>query len=312
MTGVRPETLSAEIKKMARDLGFDLCGIAEVHTLTEHEKHLEDWCSAGMNGSMNYLCSSIPKRTDPALTFPGSRSVIVTGLNYYSGQKQGGGGVPVISRYAYGENYHDVIRKKLNIILDHIIASEPSAKGRSFVDSAPILEKAWAREAGLGWPGRNSVVINKNIGSFFFIGVILTDIVLEYDNPVTEDYCGDCRKCIEGCPSGAINENRTIDARKCISYHTIESDDIVPDEIRTKLEGRIFGCDKCQEVCPWNHKAKDHTTPEFVISLEIASMTREEWLTITPDRFSELFRRSAIRRGGYSRLKRNLVAAFPK
>lgn len=306
MNSSREKELTALIKEKAHELGFDLFGIAPVRKLEEHESVLRRWCSAGMNGEMTYLGSEFEKRTDPAILFPGARSVIVTGLNYYTSKKQGGNGVPVISRYAYGADYHNVIIKRLIKILDLIRSCEPSVVGKAFVDSAPLLEKAWAREAGLGWPGRHSVLINREIGSFFFIGVLLIDISLEYDKPFAGEYCGECRFCIDACPTKAINENRTIDARRCIAYLTIENRGPVPEDIAGKMDGRVFGCDKCQEVCPWNKFAKAHKTPEFNQSADLENMTREDWLSLTPDRFNELFRRSPIKRAKFEGLMNNM------
>jgi epoxyqueuosine reductase len=290
------------IKGKAIGLGFDLCGIAPVRKLEEHKSILREWCMSGMNGKMTYLGHNIKKRTDPSLLFPGARSVIVTGLNYYTEKKQGGNGIPLISRYVYGADYHDVIMQKLSRILEFIRISEPSANGKAFVDSAPLLEKTWAREAGLGWPGRHSVLINREIGSFFFIGVLLVDISLEYDKPFTEDYCGECRLCIDSCPTNAINEDRTIDARKCIAYLTIEDRGPFPEELVGKMEGRVFGCDKCQEVCPWNGNAKPHSTPEFNLSPELENMTREDWLSMTPELFNKLFSGSPVKRAKFESL----------
>lgn len=306
MNSSREKRLTAFIREKASELGFDLLGIAPVRKLEEHEPVLRKWCSAGMNGELAYLGRDLEKRIDPSLLFHGAKSVIVTGLNYYTGKKQGGNGVPVISRYAYGTDYHDVIIKRLGHILDLIRSIEPLADGKAFVDSAPLLEKAWAREAGLGWPGRHSVLINRKIGSFFFIGVILVNIKLEYDEPFVDDLCGECRFCIESCPTGAINENRTIDVRRCVAYLTIEYSGPVPDELAGKMDGRVYGCDKCQEVCPWNKNAKPHNIPEFNLSSELENMTREEWLSLTPDRFNELFRKSSARRAKYEGMMRKI------
>jgi epoxyqueuosine reductase len=306
MNSSREKELTNLIKKKAYESGFDLCGIAPVRKLEEHEPVLRTWCSAGMNGGMAYLGRNIEKRIDPSLILPGVRSVIVTGLNYFTEKKQGGKGIPVISRYAYGKDYHDVIIKKLGLILEFIRSSEPLVTGKAFVDSAPLLEKAWAREAGLGWPGRHSIIINRDLGSFFFIGVLLVDISLEYDKPYPGDRCGECRFCIESCPTNAINENRTIDARKCISYLTIEDRGPLSEELAGKLEGRVYGCDICQNVCPWNKNAKAHTTAEFNLSPELENMTREEWLSLTPEQFNILFRRSSIKRAKYKGLMKNI------
>jgi epoxyqueuosine reductase len=312
MTTLSNKSLSALIKEKAHELGFDLCGIAPSKPLSQHGPIIKNWCSAGMNGEMDYLGKDIEKRTDPGLLFPEVKSIIVTGLNYYTVKKQGGNGIPVISRYAYGVRYHDVIKDKLNLILDFIKRINPEAKGKSFVDSAPLLEKAWAREAGLGWPGRHSILVNEKIGSFFFLGVILLNVDLDYDEPCCEEKCGNCRLCIDSCPTRAINENRTIDVRKCIAYLTIESKNIIPGEFASKMEGRVFGCDKCQDVCPWNRNAKSHNNPEFTISDELERMTSEEWYNLTPDQFNRLFKKSSIKRAKYDRLIRNVRFAFNK
>lgn len=307
MTGSSGKTISALIKEKAHELGFDLCGIAASKILTEHETVLRDWCSSGMNGDMTYLSQNIEKRINPALLIPGAKSVIVTGLNYYSEKKQGWDGVPVLSRYAYGTNYHEVITSKLNKIVDFIKILRPEAEGKSFVDSAPLLEKAWAKEAGLGWPGRHSIVINNHIGSFFFLGIIVLDIELDYDLPFSEDLCGSCRLCIDSCPTGAINENKTIDVRKCIAYLTIESKAPIPEVLIPKMEGSIFGCDKCQEVCSWNKKAKQHKNPEFEISEDVKMMSVEDWQNLTPEKFNILFKNSAIARRKYASFMRNVT-----
>jgi epoxyqueuosine reductase len=307
MPGSSENTLSEIIKDKAFELGFDLCGIAQSRPLKEREPILKKWCSEGMNGEMTYLGQNIEKRINPAKLFPNAKSVIVTGLNYYSQKMQGWDGVPVLSRYAYGNSYHEVIISKLNKIVDCIKPIRPEANGKSFVDSAPLLEKAWAKEAGLGWPGRHSIVINNRLGSFFFIGIILLDIELEYDEPYSKDLCDSCRNCIDSCPTGAINENKTIDARKCIAYLTIESKAPIPEVLIPKMEGRIFGCDKCQEVCPWNKKAKQHKNPEFEISENVKMLSLEEWQNLTPEKFDILFKNSAISRRKYARFMRNVT-----
>ena len=307
MTTSAGKNLSLLIKEKAYELGFDLCGIAHSRILKEHESILKNWCSSGMNGEMRYLGQNTEKRINPALLFPGAGSVIVTGLNYYTGRRQGGNGIPVISRYAYGVSYHDVIKKKLNVILDYAKSINREIEGKAFVDSAPILEKAWAKEAGLGWPGRHSIVINNKIGSFFFIGLIILNTEMDYDEPYRSDNCENCRLCIDTCPTAAINEDRTIDARKCIAYLTIESKNPVPPELAGKFEGRVFGCDKCQEVCPWNKKAEPHNNHEFELSEEIRELTSEEWINLTEEQFEKLFKRSSIERKRYDRFMQNVT-----
>lgn len=213
----------------------------------------------------------------------------------------------MISRYALGMNYHDLISSKLNKLLHHIRVLVPGISGKAFVDSAPLLEKGWARRAGLGWPGRHSILINKDIGSFFFIGILITDLELEYDMPYAQDHCGTCRLCRDACPVNAINENRTIDAGKCIAYLTIESREPLDQEVAGRLGGRAFGCDICQEVCPWNRHARHHSVPEFEPSEELLEMTAMDWEELTRDRFRRMFRNSAIGRKKFEVLKQNVT-----
>jgi epoxyqueuosine reductase len=307
MTASADINLSGLIKQKAWEQGFHLCGVAPSKILIEHMPVLKNWCSSGLSGDMNYLCRDIEKRINPAFIVPEAKSVIVTGLNYFSFKQQEAEKVPLISRYAYGADYHDVIKEKLDNILNYIQILNPETEGKSFVDSAPILEKAWAYQAGLGRPGRHSVLINKKLGSFFFIGIIILNTGLEYDEPVNEDFCKNCRLCIDSCPTRAINEDRTIDARKCISYHTIESKKPIPEEMAGRFGGRVFGCDKCQEVCPWNHNAKPHNVAEFELSEELAKMSSDDWTGLSPERFNRLFSNSAIKRRGYSRFMENVT-----
>lgn len=307
---VTPEkNLSADIKNKAHELGFDICGIARARSLEEYGPHLKEWVDAGMNDKMGYLARDIDKRIDPENLFPGAKSLVVTGLSYYSEIKQKDPGAPVLSRYTYGINYHDVISKKLEKLLTWINSEMPEVKGRIVVDSAPLTEKPWAREAGLGWQGRHSIMINREIGSFFFIGTLILNIELDYDAPFKKDHCGDCRICIDACPTGAINDNRTIDARKCIANLTIENRGPIPEDIIPHLGRRIYGCDKCQEVCPWNKKARQNKTPEFSINDEVACMSLKDWTNLSRERFSSLFDRTAIGRVKYEQLMRNIDAA---
>jgi epoxyqueuosine reductase len=304
------KTSSTLIKEYAAEVGFDLCGIAMARSLEEHKTILSKWTLGGMNADMVYLEQNIEKRIDPRVLVPGAKSIIVTGLNYYSEKKQGGNGIPIISRYAYGDNYHDVIKAKLGKILNYIKSIHPEVEGKCFVDSAPILEKAWGKEAGLGWTGKHSLLINSRIGSFFFLGIIIVDIDLEYDNPIEKDSCGKCTSCIDLCPTGAINNDRTIDTRKCLAYQTLESKTPIPEDLLKKLEGRAFGCDRCQEVCPWNKSSKPHKTPEFDLPAEVGLMTVEDWKNLSRKDFKRLFKRSAIGRRSYCRFMDNLEAAY--
>jgi epoxyqueuosine reductase len=306
MANSADKSLSLLVKQKAYDLGFDLCGIAPSRPLKERENILREWCASGMNSGMSYLGRDIEKRIDPDFRVSGAKSVIVTGLNYYTDNKQEEHDVPIISRYAYGINYHDVIKKKLDIILEFIRNREPETEGRSFVDSEPFLEKAWAVEAGLGWQGRHSIVINSKIGSFFFIGIIVLNTELDFDKPFKENRCGNCRLCIDLCPTGAINEDGTIDARTCIANLTIENRGPIPEEIIPKIGKRVYGCDRCQEVCPWNKHAKPHKTPEFELPDELRKMTAEEWAGLTRERFNRLFKRSPVERRKYEPFMRNV------
>jgi epoxyqueuosine reductase len=307
MTTSADKTLSVLIKDKAHELGFDLCGIAQSRPLKERGTVLKNWCSEGMNAGMAYLFNDIEKRINPDFLVPGAKSLIVTGLGYYSDKQQREPGVPVLSRYAFGESYQTVIKRKLEKLMSFIMSLAPDAHGRLFVDSSPLLEKAWAVEAGLGWQGRHSIIINRNIGSFFFIGTLILDFELEYDEPVIAEYCGSCRLCIDLCPTGAINEDHTIDARKCIANLTIENREAIPEEILPKIERRVYGCDRCQEVCPWNKDAKPNTNPEFDLPPEIEMMTKEDWLKLSRDNFKRLFKGTPIERRKYEPFMRNVT-----
>ena len=269
------KTLSLLIKEKASDLGFDLCGIAASRSLTEREDILKNWCTSGMNAGMSYLARDIGKRINPESLVPGAKSLIVTGLNYYTDKKQTEPGVPVLSIYAFGEAYQDVIKRKLSELLAFIRSIKPEADGRPFSDSAPLLEKAWAEEAGIGWQGKHSIVINKKIGSFFFIGALILNIELEYDKPVTDDYCGNCRLCIEQCPTAAINEDRTIDARKCIANLTIENRGPIPEEIVPNLEEEYMAATDARRCAPGTGM---HYPTEF-LSLKLR-LNCNSWLCI--------------------------------
>ena len=302
---MQAETITKRIKDKVSEQGFDLCGIAQSRILVESREVLNRWCDSGMNDILGYLGRNIEKRTDPSRLLAGTKSVIVTGLSYYTEKKQKDG-VPVISRYVYGADYHVVIRQKLETVLEYIKAIAPGADGKCLVDSAPLAEKSWAVEAGLGWQGRHTIIINKTIGSFFFIGVILTDLILDYDTPFAEDHCGTCRRCIDSCPTGAINDDRTIDARKCISNLTIENRGPVPMHLASRMEGRVYGCDRCQEVCPWNADVPVHRVADFEIPEDLADLTRGEWLSMSPEKFDLLFSRSALWRKGYESFLENI------
>ena len=299
--------LSKRIKDFALSIGFDLIGIAASKKLTDHKEVIDNWLSAGMNADMQFISADIDKRTDPGLLFNGAKSVVVAGINYFPSQKQGDDGMPVISKYVYGKDYHIVLGEKLNLLLEFITSCEPGAKGRICVDSAPILEKAWAREAGLGWIGKNSILINKEKGSFIFLGEIVLNLDLQYNKTFSEDFCGDCTLCLKACPTDAINENRTNDARKCISWITVENKNPIPCEYAGRMKGRIFGCDICQDICPWNQNATPHKNPEFFLSEELKLLTSEEWFNLSREKFNSLFKNSSIKRRTYERLMKNVT-----
>jgi epoxyqueuosine reductase len=263
-----------------------------------------------MNDKMGYLEREPEKRFNPGLVFPGAKSLVVTGISYYSENKQKENGVPVLSRYTYGTDYHDVIVPKLEKMLTLVKERVQEAEGKAFSDTGFLHEKSWISEAGLGWQGRHSIMINKEIGSFFFIGILILNIELDYDEPFKGEYCGKCRICIDACPTAAINENRTIDARKCISNRTIENRGPIPEEIVPKLGGRVYGCDRCQEVCPWNKNIKPNSHPEFMINKELAAMSREDWESLTEDKFQKLFKKTALTRIKYEDFKRNISDAL--
>jgi epoxyqueuosine reductase len=259
---------------------------------------------------MGYLAREPEKRFNPGLVMPGVQSIVVAGISYYTEARQKEKGVPVLSRYTYGKDYHSVIIPKLEKILEFIKTVEPGTEGRAFCDTGFFHEKSWISEAGLGWQGRHSIAISKEIGSFFFIGILMLNIELDYDEPFKGEHCGNCRLCIDGCPTGAINENKTIDARKCISNRTIENRGPLPEWIIPKLGGRVYGCDLCQEVCPWNKNKAPNSHPDFTINEKVADMTREDWQSLTEDQFKEYFGNTALVRIKFPDFKRNIEAAF--
>jgi len=300
------DNISFLIKEKAYSLDFHLCGIARARKLSERRPVFEAWLQAGMNDRMDYLGRNLEKRLDPEMHLTGAKSVVVAGLSYYSDKKQKDPNAPVLSRYTYGRNYHDVIVQKLNMLLDYIREIHPGTEGKALCDSAPITEKGWAVEAGLGWQGRHSIVISKEIGSFFFTGLLILNIELEYDKPFTREYCGECMICVDSCPTRAINNNGTVDARKCIANITIENRGPIPDGLIPLLGRRVYGCDLCQEVCPWNKNAKPDMTPEFELNPEVAEMTLEEWLKLSRERYEKLFKNTAVERVGYEAFLRNI------
>jgi epoxyqueuosine reductase len=296
---------SSMIRAEALRLGFDKCGISRAEYLSEDAERLESWLRNQYHGQMAYMENHADKRVDPTKLVAGAQSVISVLLNYYPAEDQQDPSAPLISKYAYGEDYHNVIRHKLQELLRYIQGNIAPAAGRAFVDSAPVLDRAWAARAGLGWIGKNTNLITPESGSFFFIGALIVDITLHYDQPI-QDFCGDCNRCIRACPTTAIIAPRLIDARKCISYLTIENKGEIDTNLRAHFHNRVFGCDICQDVCPWNRKAKPHNVKEFQPPDGLLEMSRQEWHDLDEPRFNELFRRSAVKRATFEGLRRNL------
>lgn len=293
------------IQQEALALGFSHCGFAKAEPLYEDAKRLEKWLHKNHHGKMQYMENHFDLRIDPTKLVLGAKSVITLLLNYYSTEKQNGNFK--ISKYAFGTDYHFVIRNKLNALIRSIEKQVGSINGRGFVDSAPVLERAWAHKTGLGWIGKNGNLINKQNGSFFFIATLITDLDIEADNPLLNDYCGTCTKCINACPTDAILPNKEINGSQCISYYTIELKDALLDEkLKGKFENWMFGCDICQDVCPWNRFAKQHTEPHFKPINEILNYTAKDWEELTQEQFSKILKNSAIKRTKYSGLARNI------
>ena len=293
------------IKNKAEDLGFISCGISKADFLEEEAPRLEKWLNQNHNGKMAYMEKNFDKRLDPRLLVPDSKSVISLLFNYYTNQKQHDNQAPKISTYAFGEDYHFVIKRKLKELMSYIKSEIGDVGGRVFVDSAPIMEKAWASRSGLGWIGKNTNLISKKTGSFFFIAEVIVDLELEYDRPTT-DHCGSCTKCIDACPTDALIAPYQIDGSKCISYLTIELKDQIPNEFKDKMDNWAFGCDICQTVCPWNRFANEHEEESFSPKEELLKMTKNEWSEITEEIFDKVFKNSSIKRTKFDGLKRNI------
>ena len=293
------------IKDTAKKLGFQSCGIAKARFLAEEEARLSQWLSQKKQGEMAYMENHFDMRLDPRKLVDGAKSVISLSYNYFTNAKQGDPNAPKISKYAYGEDYHFVVKNKLKSLLAIIQTEIGNVNARVFVDSAPIMEKAWAQQSGLGWIGKNANLINQQNGSFFFLAEIIIDIDLSYDAPVT-DHCGTCTKCIDACPTEAIVAPYVVDGSKCISYFTIELKNEFPKEMKGKFENWMFGCDICQDVCPWNKFAKPHQENLFEPSNDLLSMSKREWQEITQETFQVLFKNSAVKRTKFEGLKRNI------
>ncbi len=294
------------LKKVTQALGFDYCGIARAEKLDKDSRRLEDWLNKGMHGEMKYMENHFELRTNPTLLVPGAKSVITLLMNYFPDQAQQID-APKIAKYAFGNDYHEVIRSKLKQLLAMMKAEIGEVNGRGFVDSAPVMERAWAVKSGLGWVGKNGNLLHKQAGSFFFIATLIVDLALVYDDPFAKDFCGSCRKCIDSCPTDAILDNKVVDGSKCISYFTIElKDAILPNHLNDKFDNWMFGCDVCQDVCPWNRFSKPHHEAQFAPIPQVLNFSTSDWEELAEESFKQIFKNSPIKRSKYSGIKRNL------
>jgi len=294
------------IKSTAQQLGFDFCGIAKAQKLDDDARRLEQWLNKGMHGKMQYMEKYFDQRIDPSMLVHNARSVITLMKNYFPSQHQNAD-TPKVSKYAYGKDYHEVIRKKLNELIVLMRKNIGEINGRGFVDSAPVLERSWAQRTGLGWIGKNGNLINKQNGSFFFIATLIVDIELQYDDAFAKDYCGTCTKCIDACPTDAILDNKIVDGSKCISYFTIElKDEILPEEMKGKFQSWMFGCDVCQDVCPWNRFSKPNDEKAFSALSEILNFSAKDWEEMTEESFKIIFSNSPLKRSRFKGIQRNL------
>ncbi len=294
------------VRQEAEKLGFFQVGFSKAEFMSEEAKRLEAWLNQGRQAKMSYLENHFDKRVDPTKLVPGSKSVISFLYNYYTPLKQEDDHAPKLAMYAYGRDYHKVVKKKLKILFQKMTAEIGAINGRYFVDSAPVLERDWAKRSGLGWIGKNTLLLNKAKGSYFFLAEMIVDIPFEYDS-VSSDHCGTCTKCIDACPTDAIDENGyLLDAGKCISYLTIELKEKIPTEFEDKMEGWMFGCDICQDVCPWNRFSTPHEEVQFNPSEKLMGMSAEDWNDLNEESFDLLFEGSAVKRTKFEGLKRNI------
>lgn len=294
------------IKQKALELGFFEVGFSKAEFLETEAPKLEKWLANSMHGKMAYMQNHFDKRLDPRLLVDGAKTVVSLLFNYYSTRKQNDIAAPKISKYAYGQDYHDVLKSKLHELINWIREHIGEVNGRAFVDSAPVLERAWAAKSGLGWIGKNGNLINKGSGSFYFLSELIIDLELPADNKIATNHCGTCTACIDACPTEAIISPNIIDGSKCISYYTIELKDALPNDAKGKLDNWMFGCDVCQDVCPWNRFATPNNEPEFAPNKELMGFTKQDWIELTEDVFKKVFKNSPVKRTKYNGLKRNI------
>ncbi len=295
------------IRAEAQRLGFSFVGFAKAERMDEEARRLEAWLNQGLHGQMHYMENHFEKRIDPTKLVPGAKSVICLMYNYFTEKKQADPEAPKISKYAYGKDYHLVIKEKLRELLCFIQENIAEVNGRCFVDSAPVLERDWAKRAGIGWIGRNTLLIHPKAGSYFFLAELILDLELDYDHPI-KDYCGTCTRCIDACPTEAISpQGYLVDGSKCISYLTIELRNAIPDEFAGQMDNWMFGCDICQEVCPWNRFSAPHQEPAFEPHPDLLQMSKNDWEEITEAVFQKIFKDSALKRTKYEGLKRNIT-----
>ena len=304
---------SSWIKAKAKELGFIAVGFAKAELMKDEGQKLKEWLGLNYHGEMKYLEDHFEKRTDPTKLVSTSKTVISLAFNYYTPKKQNDQEAPKVSIYAYGRDYHKVVKKRLLLLAKAMENEFGSFKHRCFVDSAPILERDWARRSGIGWTGKHTLVINPKLGSYFFLGEIIVDFELEYDEPIN-DFCGTCTKCIEACPTDAINEEGYLmDGSKCISYLNIEHKKApIPEEFKGKMENWVYGCDICQEVCPWNKFSSPNDEKDFNPRPGLLELTKEEWVNLTSEEFDEIFFGSAVKRAGFAKIKNNILHIFEK
>lgn len=302
-----PEKHAATIKRISSKLGFDFCGISEARFLEEEAPRLEEWLNRNYQGQMGYLANHFDKRLDPRKLVEGAKSVVSLVYNYFPEKSLDQSPDALkLAKYAYGKDYHFVIKDKLKEFIDLLRDEIGEIGGRAFVDSAPVMERQWAQRAGLGWIGKNSLLINRSQGSFFFLAELILDLHLSPDSPVTKDYCGTCTKCLDACPTDAIVAPGVVDGSKCISYFTIELKEELPASMKGKFENWMFGCDICQDVCPWNRFSVPHQESDFEPHPELSEFSRKDWEELTEETFGKVFQKSAVKRAKYKGLMRNI------